>query len=63
MGQIYIIHENDDWTAPLEQQLEALGQPFVSWHLGRGRLELGAPPPFVAPGYRAAGGPHTGPSC
>jgi hypothetical protein len=45
MGQIYIIHENDDWTAPLEQQLKALGQPFVSWHLGRGRLDLGAPPP------------------
>jgi hypothetical protein len=45
MSNIHIIHENDEWTAPLERELNALGEPWVGWHLGRGKLDLDAPPP------------------
>jgi hypothetical protein len=45
MSHIHIIHENDAWTAPLEKELDALGHPWVDWHLGHGRIDLGVPPP------------------
>ena len=48
MPHIHIIHENDEWTAPLERELDLLGYPYVDWHLGRGQLDLGeAPPPGI----------------
>lgn len=48
MSHIHVIHENEEWTAPLERELEALGHPYESWHLAKGRLDLGeAPPPGV----------------
>ena len=45
MPHIYVIHENEEWTAPLEGELDALGYPYVSWNLGHGKLDLAAPPP------------------
>lgn len=48
MGHIHVIHENDEWTAPLLEELAVLGYPFRDWHLARGELEVGsAPPPGV----------------
>ena len=45
MSHIYVIHENEEWTAPLAGELDALGQPWVDWHLGRGRIDPQEPPP------------------
>ncbi|MFQ5983208.1 MAG: RimK family alpha-L-glutamate ligase [Woeseiaceae bacterium] len=45
MSHIYIIHENNDWTAPLRVELERLGLPYQEWFLDRGQLDLGVPPP------------------
>lgn len=45
MTTIHIIHENDEWTAPLIRELEALGLPFESWFLDEGHFDLSAPPP------------------
>jgi len=45
MSHIYIIHENDEWTAPLARELDALGHPWVDWHLASGRVDPAAPPP------------------
>ena len=48
MAHIHIIHENEEWTAPLERELDVLGYPYVDWHLGAGKIDLGeAPPPGV----------------
>ena len=45
MSHIHIIHENEEWTAPLKRELDALGHPYVDWHLGHGKLDLAGPPP------------------
>ncbi|MDX1404593.1 MAG: alpha-L-glutamate ligase [Woeseiaceae bacterium] len=45
MQKIYIIHENDEWTAPLKRELAARGLPFEDWFLDEGRLDLSQPPP------------------
>ena len=45
MSHIYIIHENEAWTAPLKRELDALAHPWVDWHLGTGRVDVATPPP------------------
>jgi len=45
MPKIYVVHENDAWTAPLLDALVHLQVPHESWHLDRGFFDLGAPPP------------------
>ena len=45
MARIHILHENDEWTAPLLAALERRGLPYADWHLARGSLDLSAPPP------------------
>lgn len=42
---IHVIHENDEWTAPLLAELAAARLPYVGWHLAEGRLALDEPPP------------------
>lgn len=37
---IYVIHENADWTAPLYDAFEALGQAYHDWNLSRVSLDL-----------------------
>lgn len=44
MQKIYIIHENDEWTAPLKRELSARGLPYEDWFLDEGRLDLSQPP-------------------
>lgn len=43
--KIYIIHENDEWTQPLFNALEAQGTPFESWFINEGQVNLNALPP------------------
>ena len=46
--RVYVIHENDEWVAPLRKNFEARGIPFAEWHLDEGILDLrAAPPPGV----------------
>ena len=45
MKKIYIIHENDEWTAPLKKHLEDLQLPFEDWFLDQGILDLSKEPP------------------
>ncbi|MCB9555303.1 MAG: alpha-L-glutamate ligase [Deltaproteobacteria bacterium] len=44
-AEIHILHENDAWTAPLVDQLEAASLPYRLWHLNRGAFDLDQPPP------------------
>ena len=45
MAHIHIIHENDEWTAPLRAALDELGAPWRDWHLARGTLAVDEVPP------------------
>ena len=45
MSHIHIIHENEEWTAPLLRALDTLGHPYKDWHLGNGNLGLDEAPP------------------
>ncbi|MDV2684608.1 alpha-L-glutamate ligase [Alkalihalophilus lindianensis] len=44
-AKIYVIHENDEWTEPLQKELEVLGYPFETWHLDQGNIDLTKEPP------------------
>lgn len=43
--KIFIIHENHEWTAPLQKELEALGLPYEDWFLDQGKIDLSEAPP------------------
>lgn len=45
MAKVYVIHENDAWTAPLAEALAARGVAFEAWHLDRGHFDLASVPP------------------
>ena len=59
MSQIYIIHENNAWTAPLTKQLEALGLPYQTWVLDRGQIDINHPPPNGVFYNRMSASSHT----
>ena len=59
MSHIHIIHENDEWTAPLIKALEARGLAYEDWHLAKGRLDLGRPPPSGVFYNRMSASSHT----
>ena len=41
----YIIHENEAWTEPLENNLKKLGVEFEDWHVEKAKIDLGKSPP------------------
>jgi hypothetical protein len=41
----YIIHENDEWTLPLKEQLQKLSVPFEDWHMAKVNLNTASVPP------------------
>ncbi len=43
--KIYVIHENDEWTAPLFKHFEELNVPYENWHLASGIVNLNEVPP------------------
>jgi len=45
MSKIYVIHENNEWTAPLIEELEALQLPYEDWFIDKGVLDLSQAPP------------------
>ena len=59
MSHIHIIHENEEWTAPLLRALDALGHPYKDWHLGNGNLDLDEAPPAGVFYSRMSASSHT----
>ncbi|MCC5977875.1 MAG: hypothetical protein JJU21_07430 [Salinarimonas sp.] len=46
--RIHVLHENDEWVAPLRAAFAERGAPFAEWFLDTGGLDLrAAPPPGV----------------
>lgn len=45
MSNVYIIHENMDWTRHLIRRLEEVGVPFEEWDLSKGMIDLSKEPP------------------
>lgn len=59
MSQIHILHENDEWTAPLRAELTARGLPFEDWFLDEGVLDLSTAPPEGVFYNRMSASSHT----
>ncbi len=59
MKKIYIIHENNEWTAPLLKELEALGLPYEDWFIHKGILDLSQTPPEGVFYNRMSASSHT----
>jgi hypothetical protein len=59
MSKIYIIHENNEWTAPLKKELEALALPYEDWFLSEGVLDLSTIPPEGVFYNRMSASSHT----
>ncbi|MDR2704022.1 MAG: alpha-L-glutamate ligase [Cellulomonadaceae bacterium] len=57
--KIYVIHENDDWTAHLTARLVELGLPFETWHLDEGAVNLAEAPPEGVFYNRMSASSHT----
>ncbi|UCZ55414.1 alpha-L-glutamate ligase [Bacillus shivajii] len=45
MAKVYVIHENEEWCAPLFSALENEGVPYENWHLHEGIVPLDDIPP------------------
>ena len=56
---VYVIHENPDWYAPLAAAFDAAGVPHEQWLLGEGVLDLGAAPPDGVFWSRMSASAHT----
>ncbi len=59
MPHIHILHENEEWTAPLLRELEVLGYPYRDWHLGKGQFALDRLPPAGVFYSRMSASSHT----
>jgi hypothetical protein len=59
MSKIHVLHENDAWTRPLFDALEARGLPHESWHLAEGVVEPAGEPPEGVFYNRMSASAHT----
>ena len=59
MSKIYIIHENNEWTAPLRKEMETLALPYEDWFLSEGILDLSTIPPEGVFYKRMSASSHT----
>ena len=59
MSKIYIIHENDEWTAHLTKRLNELNLPYEKWHLNQGVVDLTEEPPEGVFYSRMSASSHT----
>lgn len=57
--QVFVLHENEDWVAPLRREFAAAGTPFTEWHLDRGLLDLSSAPPEGVFYNRMSASSHT----
>ena len=59
MSKIYVLHENDAWTAPLFEALAARDLPYEAWHLAAGRVDPTRLPPDGVFYNRMSASAHT----
>ena len=59
MSKIYIMHENNEWAAPLKKELEKAGLPYQDWFLHQGTLDLSQEPPKGVFYNRMSASSHT----
>lgn len=59
MSQIYVIHENPSWLAPLAEALSAEALPWTEWFMHNGSFDLAAPPPEGVFYNRMSASSHT----
>jgi hypothetical protein len=59
MPQIFVIHENDAWLAPLRASFFAAGAAHEEWFLDQGVLDLTQPPPAGVFYNRMSASSHT----
>ena len=59
MSKIYVLHENDAWTAPLLDALAARDLPYATWHLAEGRVTPTRTPPTGVFYNRMSASAHT----
>jgi len=57
--RVYVLHENDEWVAPLRAAFDEIGAAFTEWHLGAGVLDLSEPPPEGVFYNRMSASSHT----
>lgn len=59
MNKIYIIHENDEWTFPLEKELRGIDMPFEKWHMDKILINMDKAPPIGVFYNRMSASSHT----
>ncbi len=59
MTAIYVLHENEEWVAPLRTAFDRQGLPFEEWHLAQGSVDLGEIPPAGVFYNRMSASSHT----
>ncbi|MDR2076933.1 MAG: hypothetical protein LBP61_08415 [Desulfovibrio sp.] len=59
MSKIHVLHENDEWFAPLAGALRAANLPCEGWHMAEGRLDLQETPPGGVFFSRMSASAHT----
>ena len=59
MARLHVIHENDEWTAPLLEALREQGTPGTDWHLASGSVDLSQLPPEGVFYNRMSASSHT----
>ncbi len=59
MPQIHVIHENQEWSAPLFAELRARDLPYRDWFLHEGVFDLSQPPPEGVFYNRMSASSHT----
>ncbi|MCC5893738.1 alpha-L-glutamate ligase [Exiguobacterium sp.] len=59
MANIYVLHENNEWTDHLVKRLDELALPYELWHLDEGLIDIEAPPPEGVFYNRMSASSHT----
>lgn len=59
MTAIYVLHENEEWVAPLRTAFDRQDLPFEEWHLAEGSVDLGDIPPAGVFYNRMSASSHT----
>jgi|SRR5690625_21828 len=59
MSKIYVLHENNDWTAHLEIALQKINAPYELWHINEGSIPLHDIPPEGVFFSRMSASAHT----
>lgn len=44
-ARIHVIHENEEWSKPLFEELERLGLPYSNWFVHEQQIDLASEPP------------------